>query len=223
MTCTCLAGNLGLAAAQHQRADPATQLGKPVLVMLALDRMSVVLGEPIEPRKETGCRDRTKRPEFGQVVLHGRTGDGNFEECRKTASFLVRLGLRILDELRFVEDQAGPVQRRVVVVLQAEQRIGGDHDIGLSDRLGQTGSAPGRGLVDRSDVEIRGEAEGLGRPVVYDACRRDDQKTAVFAGVAKQRERLQRLTESHVVGEDAAESVVVERGQPTEAFLLVGA
>ena len=45
----------------------------------------------------------------------------------------------------------------------------------------------------------------------------------MLASMAEQRECLQRLTETHVVGEDAAEAVVVQRSQPAETLLLVRA
>ena len=38
-----------------------------------------------------------------------------------------------------------------------------------------------------------------------------------------ERERLQGLTQTHVVGEDAAELVAPEEAQPVESFALVGA
>lgn len=44
-----------------------------------------------------------------------------------------------------------------------------------------------------------------------------------MAGMADQGQRLHRLAQAHIVGEDAAEAVAVHRGQPGESFLLVGA
>ena len=42
-------------------------------------------------------------------------------------------------------------------------------------------------------------------------------------GVADQREGLHGLAQAHVVGEDATEAVVVQKREPVEAVLLVGA
>ena len=41
-------------------------------------------------------------------------------------------------------------------------------------------------------------------------------------GVLHEREHLQRLAQPHVVGQDPAEAVLVEEGQPPEALQLVG-
>jgi len=69
----------------------------------------------------------------------------------------------------------------------------------------------------------------FGGPVGHHAGRRDDEErrparaAGRVTGVRDQGNRLQRLAESHVVGEDAAQPVVVEEAQPVEAGLLVAA
>ena len=67
----------------------------------------------------------------------------------------------------------------------------------------------------------------LAHPVRHDARRRDHQKRTdvrvADAGMADERERLQRLPEAHVVGQNPAELQVPERGEPAEPVALVGA
>ena len=78
----------------------------------------------------------------------------------------------------------------------------------------------------RGNGEPGGEAGGLSDPARDDARRRDDEERAEvrieLPGVADERERLQRLAEAHVVGEDAAELEAPERREPVEAVSLVG-
>ena len=53
-----IADDLVLGPAQHQRADPASELSQALAVALLLDRLSVVLGEPVRIGEEPGSRDR---------------------------------------------------------------------------------------------------------------------------------------------------------------------
>ena len=75
----------------------------------------------------------------------------------------------------------------------------------------------------RSDGREAGE---LAAPVADHARRRDDQRRqlgARFALVAEVRDRLQRLAEAHVVGEQAAGGVGAQAREPCDALLLIRA
>ena len=78
---------------------------------------------------------------------------------------------------------------------------------------------------DRHHVEIRGEPRGLGGPVGHHAGRGDDQerraRRIAAAGHGDQGEALQRLAQPHVVGEDPAQPVLPQEGQPAEPVLLI--
>jgi hypothetical protein len=67
---------------------------------------------------------------------------------------------------------------------------------------------------------------GLGRPVRHHAGRGNDEERVHarvgLLGVAHQRQRLQRLTQAHVVGEDTAQPVAPQEAQPVEPGALVG-
>ncbi len=96
--------------------------------------------------------------------------------------------------------------------------------------LGERGDrAPGlrERVTDDLGRQPWSEPRRLSRPVRRDARRRDDEEGPglgiALAGVANEGERLQRLAEAHVVGEDAAELEIPERGEPAESVALVGA
>ena len=116
--------------------------------------------------------------------------------------------------------------RAVGLGVEPEQRVGRDDDVGgreLLDRPRRTSRSVSVTALTR---EPGCEARRLADPVRDDARRRDDQERAeagiALASVADERERLQRLAEPHVVGEDAAEPELPERGEPVEPVALVG-
>jgi len=80
------------------------------------------------------------------------------------------------------------------------------------------------GVGDRARGQVRREPSRLGDPVRDDARRRDDEERVVGSGldrVGYQRQRLDGLTESHVVRQDPAESELPQRRQPFEPVQLV--
>ena len=89
------------------------------------------------------------------------------------------------------------------------------------------------GAVPERVPERRRELVHLAQPVGDHARRRDDERLerlALALGLRvlvlhgeEQRERLHRLAEPHVVGQDAAGADLVEEPEPVEALLLVGA
>ena len=79
--------------------------------------------------------------------------------------------------------------------------------------------------------ERRRELVHLAQPVGHDARRRDDERLELFALALdlrvlaldreQQRDRLDGLAETHVVGEHAAAADLVQEPEPVEALLLV--
>ena len=86
--------------------------------------------------------------------------------ARQPPRALVDLRLVVLDELRLVEDQAGPRGARVGVDVEPEQRVGGDDDVGAGDGLGQVAAATAPACrVIGATAQLGREPRGLGRPV----------------------------------------------------------
>ena len=77
------------------------------------------------------------------------------------------------------------------------------------------------------DAKLRGEARGLPDPVLGDGRRADEKGRAdALSGVArgeKRGEELDRLAETHVVGETGAEAAREQETQPSDAAHLIGA
>jgi hypothetical protein len=183
-----------------------------------------VLGKPLWIGEQPRRGERQQRPQLHQVVLHRGTGDRELERHLEVTGAAVRLAAVVLDELRLVEDEPRPRDFVVRVGVQAKQRVRRDDDVG------------GRDLVDRAarlgervehdiDAQLGCEPGCLRCPVRRDAGRSDDEERSrrrtVLTHVADEGERLERLPEPHVVGEDSAELHVPQGRQPCKALRLV--
>ena len=98
--------------------------------------------------EETRVEELHDRPEVAHVVLHRCAGERDPIAGRQRARGTGLLGLRVLDVLRLVEDDALPghrVQRRDVPL---EQGVAGDHHVVLECRLAQgRATAAGTAMV----------------------------------------------------------------------------
>ena len=223
-----LGGQLGqhlvLGASPHQGRDPSSQRVEPVRGPTALDGLSVHLGETSGVGVEPGGHDRQERPQIHQAVLDRGAGDGELGGRLEATDALVGLRRVVLDELRLVEDQHLPVDAAVLVELQTEQGVGRHDDPGVAHRLGQRGAASRLGLPDGDHLHARSEPVGLTVPVGDHRGGGDDQEPSIgvlIEHVEEQPERLDGLSQAHVVGQDPAQAIAVQERQPVQAVLLV--
>lgn len=82
-------------------------------------------------------------------------------------------------------------------------------------------------------IEARGELGEFGTPVVHQGRRAHDQRwakaaVAHLAGIPlisrqEQRDKLHGFTQAHLIGQNAAKTLVTQRVQPLEAFDLIRA
>ena len=128
----------------------------------------------------------------------------------------------------------------VGVLVHAQQRVAGQYQVRPGDALSQRGLTGG-GFGNGHDLRLGQEAFRLRRPVGDDGgrgnheerCERLDALTALggtFGGgtvllnrVGEQCESLHGLTQTHIVGENTAQTLLVQEGQPLETLHLVGA
>ena len=133
----------------------------------------------------------------------------------------------------------------VCVLVHAQQCVAGQHQVRPGNPLGQRGLTGG-GFGDGHDLRLGQEAFRLRRPVGDDGGRgnheegreRLDALTALggtfgcgtFGGgtmlldcVGEQGESLHGLTQAHIVGENTAQTLLVQERQPLETLHLVGA
>ncbi len=156
-----------------------------------------------------------------EPVLQRRAGERQAVICGDRLAGLGGGRAGVLDVLRLVEEHVAPAGLGQLVPVAAGQGVRGQDQIGACQVLHPLAAILS---VPDEDPQPGGEALGLALPVGENAGRGDHQGRRGALGVARlleQRQRLHRLSEPHVVGEDSAEAVAVEEPQPGESRLLV--
>ncbi|MNF55239.1 hypothetical protein D3C84_366940 [compost metagenome] len=218
-----LARHLLLGAAQDEGFESPAQVRQALLVGLLLDRGAVVAGEARCVAEPAGHEEVEQRPEFAQVVFQRRAGQAQALPGLQLAGGQRGLAARILDVLRFVENQQLIGLRRQRLEVARQQGVGGQDDVVLADQLEQrTPLRP----VQGQHPELRGEVRGFVLPVGDQAGGHDDQRRAVQAPglflAEDMRQGLQGLAQAHVVGQHAADFQLGQRLHPGQAMQLIG-
>ena len=185
----------------------------------------------VRPKREreaehAGHREIHDAPEIEQAVLDRRAGERQPLPALERARGFRGLRVGVLDRLGLVENDGVPLHVRERFRERAELRVVEHEQVALFDRLQDVAAIA---AAPEPHAEVAGdEALRLARPVVHDRLRADDE--ALLAGVIRQRaqpaeprQRLDRLAEAHVVGEQAAEVVRREVGEKMKALELIRA
>ena len=209
----------------HDRAQP---LERP-LVAAQLDRPRERPLEPLARAEQARVDDVHDRPELAEPVLDRRAGHRELPARGEPAQRLRALGRGVLDVLRLVEQHPVPGDPRERVGVAGGDVVGGDDDVAVRrDHRERLSRQPAHPVVE-VDAQRRREPLDLGAPLADDAHRADDERRAervvappLLALGDEHRDRLHRLAEPHVVGQDRADPEVAEQPQPAVAALLEG-
>ena len=140
--------------------------------------------------------------------FHGFRGDGRL----------------VLDVLRFIDNREPESQIFVFRKIALQIIVGGDQHV-EGGRRRDDGPALGGRPDDGRGGKLRREAGELVLPVVDQRGRADDNGRTCLRSLQLRREehgdRLKRLAKAHVVGEDPAEAIGVQRPKPAIAGDLV--
>ena len=200
------------------------------LLIARVDRARVALLELVERAEEAGAHEVEDRPDLGEAVLDRRAGQREAAIGLEALRRARRRAERVLDVLRLVEDRVAEIELREDLLVAAEERVARDDDVGVLELVGALLAIA---AVPDDVLERRRELVELALPVRDDARRRDDERLELLLAVGlrvlldralhgeEQRDRLDRLSETHVVGEDAARADLVEEPEPLEALLLI--
>ena len=125
--------------------------------------------------------------------------------------------------LSLVEDHVVEADLLEELLVASHQRIAGDDDVELVQLLAHRVAV---GPMPDHRLERGRELLDLHQPVRHDRGRRDHDVHEVLILVLglepeEQRDRLDRLTEAHVVGQDATGRELVQETEPGEALALV--
>ncbi len=156
------------------------------------------------------------------MVFQGRACQSQTPPHRKSTSGLDHLRGRILQHMGFVEDRQRPFppgqQRRIA----DHQRIGSHHHLGVRrQRLG----LPIRTVMG-DHAQARRELGAFPHPVGHQAGGAHHQggigHPSPGAFIQQMGEGLDGFSQTHVVGEDAAQAQIGQKPQPTDPLFLVG-
>ncbi len=175
--------------------------------------------------EEAGHEEFEERAQVVERVFERRAGEQEASARREGAERLGVLRASVFDVLGLVGDHAAELQFAEQRAVAGERAVAGDDDVGLCGIGGRGESAL---AVMDEHAELRGETCGLAAPVFEQRGGRDDERGARrFSRLRVERgdeaEGLERFAEAHLVGEDAAELVVVEVPEPGDAEALIRA
>ena len=181
--------------------------------------------EPWQAPQEARVEELEERAELAEVVLDRRAGERQPVARLQQAARLGGLRRRVLDRLRFVEDDGVEVDRGQEADVAPQRAVGRHDDVELV-HLGLQLLAVGAAVLDH--LQLRGEVRRLLDPVVDHAPRGDDERRQLgrLGGRAvglQQGEHLHRLAEAHVVGQHAAEAELAQEVEPAEPLALIAA
>ncbi len=211
---------IGLLPAEEERAD---RTGEPLggqRVPVALDGSGHRAHEPFERAEQSGGGPVEDRPQLAQPVLDRGPGEGQAGGAADGAQGPRRRRLRVLRVLGLVGDHQAEAGRRQRLGVPAGDAVARDDDL----VRGQVLEAAG-GTVVTADHAPGSEPPHLALPVAEQRRRADHERRSSVGGgpVEVEGDHLQRLPETHVVGQAAAEPGVDHGVQPRDATGLVRA
>ena len=173
------------------------------------DRLRVAILEIAASAEQAPVQEVHLAPQLVEAVLDGRPRKRQppirFQPVRR----LGHLTLRVLDRLRLVEDERVPVARREELLVEPQERVARDRDVGGGVERAL------RPVVD-ARREPRAEPADLVQPVVHHARRGDDERPSPDCA-----QRLNGLPESHVVRQEPPQSRLAQEPQPRDAATLI--
>lgn len=183
--------------------------------------------ESVARLEDAGQQEVEQRPQFGQLVLQRRAGKQ--EPVRRdvrAVEHLSEFAVVVLHAVALVDHHVLPAdlpERRLVLYDEVVRRKQHVEAARLERRRLQRAARVRAASVHHLNDGGRPPVE-LEHPVREGRQRHDDQERTVHAlllhQVGDQSDSLNRLAETHLVGENAVQVVVVQRHEPLEAFEL---
>ena len=196
------------------------------LFVLADNAQLVALAEPLVAAEEPGHEEVEDAPELREAVLHRRTREREPQTGAQALHGAGGLGGVVLDVLGLVEHHHAPIDAGELRAIDAHAIVGGHDHAGLAARTGQQRLAVRARSLQSDHRHIGSEAGELVGPVEHEGGGADHEHGAGQPlGVTQalhQGYHLQRLAETHLIGQDAAETERCQTRQPAEALHLVG-
>ena len=215
---------VGLQAAQDEGRGDAPQACARAGVGAGLDGPREQVAEHRAFTEDAGVEEIHDGPQIADVVFDGGAGEGDAVVGGQRARRLRLARLGVLDVLRFVEQKAGPFDLAHFRVVAVKQIVAGNDDVHLLHLARERLAVPPQRAVVQMDPQAGREALRLAHPISQHRHRPHNQRRPARAArllVKQQRQRLNRLAETHVVRETRTETAVAQVRQPTEPAQLI--
>ena len=175
-------------------------------------------------RQVAGHQEPEQGAQVLEGVLHRRAREDVAALRDELLDGLGRLRARVLDVLAFVADRGAPGDEGERADVAGQRPVGGDDQVEPLQVF--RGRFAGLAVVGQH-LERGREAAGFAAPVLDERSGADHEAGSVLAAMGPQGleegERLHGLAEAHLVGQQAAEVVVVDVPEPGHPDLLVDA
>ena len=129
----------------------------------------------------------------------------------------------VFDGLRFVQNAGVKALPGIQFFVPAQQVVAGDDDVRLCPPIDQRGAVSGI-AVHGNALQLRGELLAFLLPVQHQRRRADDEAGQLLPALLHGQqvaEHLHSLTQTHIVGQNAAHAVAIQCAQPAVAVPLV--
>jgi hypothetical protein len=211
-----------LVSAQDERLQAPRQMRAPSAVAVLFDRRAIQLCKAAAVAKKARQQQVELRPQLGQVVFERRAGQRQPVRGAQAPGGFGGARLGVLQVLCLVEDGDVELMLDQFVDVARQERIGGQHHVVAAD-LGKR-RVPAQ-PVQHQRLQLRRKACALGLPVVHDrgGCQHQRgplQPPRVFFQ-QQVGNRLHRLAQTHVVGQDAGQLVLAQELQPRQPGQLI--
>jgi hypothetical protein len=218
--------HVALEAAQQKRPQHFVQLANHLLLLVLVGQIEPLV-KVVRRGEHVGQQEVEQRPQLVQIVLQRRAGEQQAIGGVKVAHHRGELGVLVLDAVRLVDDQVLEAELGQRRLLDHGDLVRRQHDVERvrHELLGDEGGARLLVAVELAHAARRKPLVELAIPVAERRLGHNDDVRAGDAArlgeVGEQRDRLQRFAEAHLVGENAADAVVVEPNEPVETLDLV--
>mmetsp|Transcript_8914 Transcript_8914/g.21077 ORF Transcript_8914/g.21077 Transcript_8914/m.21077 type:complete len:452 (+) Transcript_8914:1433-2788(+) len=216
--------DVGLEAAEEEGAKDAVQLPGHLLGLLGgLEERIEVIGVC----ELVWQQEVEQRPQLVQVVLQRRAREQQARVGLELADHERELRVLVLDPVSLIDDKVAPVELLKMIFLAAHNLEARDDHVKLPwlHLLLELGIALVLASSHVHDAVVREPLPELSDPVGHGRLGREHhvrtRRVLELCEVPDHRDGLHRLAEPHLVGEDAADPVVVQTHQPVEPLQLI--
>jgi len=174
--------------------------------------------------EHAGVEEFEDGPEIPEMIFDGGSAEGESMSCAKQADRFCDLRARVFDGLCLVENDVVEIDFPQLQDIAAQGAVRREYEIDLREIVSEPGAFQAGVL---HDFQLRSEGLAFFLPVEDQGFGDDDHRGSVIFGGGlsimgeQEREQLDGFSETHIVGEAAAEFEFPEKREPSDALALI--